>query len=109
MAKAFNAVPSLVREADLCDQRLTDYRLFVGTSTSKEPGSPSVWRELVSPAVPDATLLVFGSTAEQARITLKAAQATQIPFHLRADKQQLARLYETATALICMGAAGETS
>ena len=106
MAKAFNAVPSLVREADLCDQRLTDYRLFVGTSTSKEPGSPSVWRELVSPAVPDATLLVFGSTAEQARITLKAAQ---IPFHLRADKQQLARLYETATALICIGAAGETS
>ena len=81
---------------------------FVSQAQRGLPETCRVWREMVSPAAPDGSLHVFGSSAEQAHITPEAAQAARILFHPRADKQDLARFYETATALICIGAADET-
>ena len=81
---------------------------FVSQAQRGLPETCRVWREIVSPAAPDGSLHVFGSSAAQARITPEAAQAARILFHPRANKQELARFYETATALICIGAADET-
>ena len=81
---------------------------FVSQAQRGLPETCRVWRETVSPAAPGASLHVFGSTPSQARITPEAAQAAQILFHPRSDKQELARFYATATALVCIGAADET-
>ena len=67
-----------------------------------------VWVAKVHSAVPAATLHVFGSTPEQARIAPEAAAAARIMFHPRTGKQELAQFYETATGLICIGAEDET-
>ena len=67
-----------------------------------------VWASMVRPAIPTARLHVFGSSHEQAQLPLESAEAAGIVFHPRTDKQELARFYETATSLICIGAADET-
>ena len=81
---------------------------FVSQAQRGLPDTCRVWRAMVSPAAPGARLHVFGSTPAQARITPQAAQEAGVLFHPRVGKQELARFYETATALICIGAADET-
>ena len=81
---------------------------FVSQSQRGLPGVCRVWADKVHPAAPAARLHVFGSSPESARITAEAAAAVGILFYPRADKQALARFYETAMALICVGAADET-
>ena len=54
------------------------------------PDTCRVWREMVNPAAPGASLHVFGSRAEQAHMTLEAPQAARIQFHHRPDKQEMA-------------------
>ena len=81
---------------------------FVSQSQRGLPGVCRVWADKVRPAAPAARLHVFGSMPASASLTTVAAAAAGILFHPRADKQELARFYETAMALICVGAADET-
>lgn len=67
-----------------------------------------IWASQVRPAAPEAKLHVFGSSHVQAQMPAETAEAAGIIFHPRTGKQELVRFYETATSLICIGAADET-